>query len=151
MSRDWVISGLLVTLVLCLCGCKEEMKGGPRVEIIPITGKVLVDGKPAKVWVDFVQVSENKVEFAVPEAQGGTDEEGVISVSSYVSNDGSAPGEYKLLFGMPNRENPITGELGGDAFRGKYSKVATCEITVTIPEDPEDTPYDIGTFELTTD
>lgn len=150
--RDCALACLTVAFVFCCSGCgEEELKGGPRVEVVPVTGKVLVDGKPAKgVIVDFYRVGVAGVDFAVPNPQGITDENGVMTLSTYMSGDGGAPGEYNLVFEMGNQENPITGEVTGDAFKGKYRDPRKSEHQVTIPEAVGEEPYDIGTIELST-
>jgi hypothetical protein len=127
------------------------MKGGPRVEVVPVTGKVLVDGEPAKgVVVDFYRVGVPGVDFAVPQPQGVSDENGVLTLSTYVSGDGGAPGEYKLVFQLGTTTNPLSGEVTGDAFRGRYQDPRKSKFTVTIPQEAGEEPHNIGTFELTT-
>jgi hypothetical protein len=147
--------GLLTAVGLALFasagGCSDEPKGGPRVEVVPITGKVMIDGNPAAdVVVDFRRAAGRGVAFPVPEPVGYTNKEGVIEASTYVTNDGVGPGEYKLLFSKGERVNPFTGESSGDVFKGKYNNYNKPPFTVTIPAELGDEPFDIGTFELTT-
>ena len=151
-GRDGLLLASIFTLAVFSSGCGEDPHGGPRVEVVPVTGKVLVDGKPAQgVVVYFLRSSERGVDFVVPEPRGVTDENGVLSLSTYVSNDGGAPGEYKLLFEWLRRVNPLTGEAQGDEFRGKYMTTKDAsQFTATIPEEAGDEPHNIGTFELTT-
>jgi hypothetical protein len=153
---DLAFSSAAVTLVFCGSGCSEKQLGGPRLEVIPVTGIVHVDGKPAEgVVVDFLGIKRPGVDFSVPNPQGVTDKNGVLTLSTYVTGDGGVPGEYTLLFyfyGKSGRTDPITGEeiIGGDRFRGKYGNANTSKFTVTIPEEAGDEPHNIGTFELTT-
>ena len=151
-SRDAAAACLVVTVASWCSGCgEEEMKGGPRVEVVPVTGKVLVDGKPVKgVVVDFYRVGVPGVDFAVPQPQGITDENGNLTLSTYLSGDGGAPGEYKLVFQLGTSMNPISGDVTGDAFRGKYRDPRKSKFKATISEEAGDEPHDIGTFELTT-
>jgi 5-hydroxyisourate hydrolase-like protein (transthyretin family) len=151
-NRDLAAACLVGALAFWCSGCgEEEMKGGPRVEVVPVTGKVLVDGKPGKgVVVDFYRVGVSGVDFAVPQPQGVTDENGNLTLSTYLSGDGGAPGEYKLVFQLGTAMNPISGEVTGDAFRGKYSDPRKSKHKATIPEEAGDEPHNIGTFELTT-
>jgi hypothetical protein len=131
-------------------GCQEEPMGGPRVPVVPVTGRVLVDGKPEEnIAVLFLRTSEKGVEFPVPEPEGITDKQGVIKVGTYYAEDGAAPGEYKLCF-LWLAMNRFTGEMSGDKFRGKYDGKDRSRHTVTIPEEAGDDPHDIGTFELST-
>jgi hypothetical protein len=122
--------------------------GGPRVEVVPITGKVLVDGKPTQgIAVNFFRISERGTDFTFPDPQGISDKNGVLTISSYTVGDGGAPGEYKLTFEWGQLDQ-LTGRLSGDKFRGKYMIPDQSKYTVTIPEDAGDEPFDIGTLEL---
>jgi 5-hydroxyisourate hydrolase-like protein (transthyretin family) len=150
--RHGLITSVVLALVTSAGGCKEEPKGGPRLEVVPIKGQVLIDGEPAQgVTVDFRRVAERGADFPVPEPVGYTNENGVIEASSYITNDGAAPGEYKLLFTKGDRINPFTGESSGDLFQGRYSDYHNPKFTVTIPAELSGEPaYDLGSFELTT-
>ena len=150
--RNGFVTLVVLSLIISFSGCDNVPKGGPRVEVIPVTGKVLVDGEPgANVDILFIRVSDVTVDLTVPTPRGKTDENGVIQCSSYVTNDGITAGTYKLIFAMVDKMNPITGELEGDRFKGKYMKGSESEFTVTISEEPVDGPVDIGTFELSTE
>ena len=154
LVSDFAVAWSVLSVMIYCCGCSEEMKGGPRMDVIPVTGKVLINGEPRKgVVVDFIRVGVPGVEFAVPEPQGLTDENGVMTLSTYVSGDGGAPGEYKLIFELGNRTNPITGEVTGDAFKGRFRDPRKSEVTVNIPDSVSDGegPYDLGTIELSTE
>ena len=144
----WCSAVILLSLLLAGSGCKEEMKGGPRVEVVPVTGKLLVDGKPLEgICISFTRTSDRGVNFAVPNPEGVTDKDGVISATTYLIADGCPPGDYALTFQWATL-NPLTGSTGGDKFRGKFMDKAKSKHKVTIPE--SDKPFDLGTIELVT-
>jgi hypothetical protein len=124
------------------------MKGGPRVEVVPVTGKVLVDGKPEEgICISFTRTSPRGVDFAVPNPEGITDKDGVVSATTYLIGDGCPPGEYTLTFQWATL-NPLTGSTGGDKFKGKFMDREQSHHKVTIPQ--ADKTVDLGTIELTT-
>ena len=152
------LSVLLVVFVVSSSGCTEKQKGGPRLDVTPLKGKVLVDGKPEEnIGVLFLRVSGTAkgsgVDFSVPEPEGITDIDGNITVNTYRTGDGGTPGEYKLCFVWLEEGRGLSaGELRGDKFRGKYDGKDRSQFTVKIPGvTSDDEPYDMGTFELTTD
>ncbi|MGD9855639.1 MAG: YdjY domain-containing protein [Planctomycetaceae bacterium] len=141
---------LLLTLVLGSNGCKPDVPlSSPRVETVPVTGTVLVDGKPeAEIGVIFLRVSDRQVDTAVPDPHGVTGPDGVITVGTYLRDDGGVPGEYKLLFVWPEPSS-INHEMEGDRFQGRYINRETTPYQVTIPKIATDQPFDLGTIELT--
>ena len=146
--NDWCSAIALLPLLFVGSGCKEEMKGGPRVKVVPVTGKLLVNGKPQEgVFITFNRTSDRGVDFAVPNPEGATDKEGVISVTTYYIGDGSPPGDYTLTLQWSTR-NELTGNYGGDKFKGKFTNKEKSEHKVTIPK--QDKIFDMGTIELTT-
>ena len=151
--RNIFLTLALLFLTTGIGGCTDELKGGPRLEVVPITGQVLVDGKPGKgVTVDFRRVSARGVEFPVPEPVGYTDEKGVILASTYLTNDGAGPGEYMLLFSKGETLNPFTGDMSGDIFKGRYSSYKNPPFPrVTVPAQLDGKlSFDVGTYELST-
>jgi hypothetical protein len=145
--RNWGI--VLLPLVMVMgSGCKEELKGGPRVDVVPVTGKLLVDGKPVEgIAISFTCTSDRGVNFAVPNPEGITDKDGVISATTYLIGDGCPPGDYTLTFQWTS-VNPLTGSTGGDKFKGKFTNMEKSQHKVTIPKSNK--PHDLGTIELST-
>jgi hypothetical protein len=133
----------LLPLVLA-AGCSDSDPN--RKETFPVTGLVLVDGKPApEVQVVFHDLAG--MDTAMPTYSSTfTKEDGRFTLSTYDEGDGVPAGEYAVTF-FWGQFNPISMHFGGpDKLRDKYS-------------DPKKTPFkfkvakgesgDMGTIELT--
>jgi hypothetical protein len=116
------------------------------VKTIPITGKILLDGKPQpEIQVQALPVSGSTPTNTTPSAF--TDAEGNFAIQTYEAGDGAPAGEYKLVFRW-RQINLMTGRYGADKFQGKYSDPAKSEHQVTVSESDE--PIDVGTIQLST-
>jgi hypothetical protein len=132
--------------VLTHAGCQDEPRGGPRVITVPITGKVLVDGKPqAQVQVQAQPVSGSTPTHTTPSAF--TDAEGNFAIQTYEAGDGAPAGEYKLTFRW-GQISLMSGRYEGDKLKGKYANPARSEHSVSVSESDE--PINLGTIKLTT-
>ncbi|MEO1998755.1 MAG: hypothetical protein ABGZ17_26210 [Planctomycetaceae bacterium] len=158
ISSDLAMTICLVTVVCFVSGCGEDPPyGGPRLEIVPITGIVKVDGEHMEgVGLEFVPADPRGLDFSVPRPHAVTDENGVITASTYVTNDGAVPGEYIVLFfayGASSRVDPLTGdESGKDIFQGRYIRPDTSPFRATVPDQLDGgEPFDIGTYEWSTE
>lgn len=138
--------GIAVFGILFCAGCDSGPKGPPRVETVPVTGVVLIDGQPQeRVAVRAVPVQGETPTATTPSAF--TNAEGGFSLSTYESGDGVPVGEYKLTFQW-GQINLLSGRYGGDKFEGKYDNPDKSEYQITVTEGSE--PIDLGTIELTT-
>ncbi|MCA9005909.1 MAG: hypothetical protein KDA70_11625 [Planctomycetaceae bacterium] len=120
-------------IVLCaiftIFGCgNSEPKGGPRAKTVPLTGTVLVDGKPE----EGVTVSCHPVNGGVNNRvlSGTTDASGKVFISTYVSGDGVPPGEYTLTFKWVEK-GPGSEK---DLLKGRYTNPEKSEHKVTATE-----------------
>ncbi|WP_143206586.1 hypothetical protein [Singulisphaera sp. GP187] len=112
-------------------GCGDETSGPA---IYPISGKVLVDGRPAaKAQVSFHALNgpggETLQPIAIAEADGS------FRPSTRFSHDGAPAGNYVVTVVWP-KVNLDHGEevAGPDLLRGKYSDPARSGLTATIKE-----------------
>lgn len=138
---------LLTILPLCIMACSREPRGGPRVPTYPITGKVMVDGKPAQN-VSVICHPVNGDAAVKTSISAFTDAEGQFSIGTYEGGDGAPQGEYRLTFTW-GQINLMTGQYGPpDRLKGKYADPETSEFTVTAREGQE---ADLGVIELTTE
>lgn len=89
LSRD-LVAGLVA--VISLPGCGRE----DRIAVYPVTGKVLVDGRPAAgVDLQFCPVDEGVSAAAIfPRAR--TDNQGQFELSTYEPGDGVPVGQYRV-------------------------------------------------------
>ncbi len=104
-------AGFLATLSGCGGG-----PSGPTLEMIPVTGRVVMDGQPlAGATVMFNPAGETK-------GNGGfglTDAEGKFTITDYQQNPGCPPGDYGVTFskitqpdGSPIPPGAQRGEVG---------------------------------------
>lgn len=107
----------LVAIVFAM-GC-EPGKPGP----VPVSGKVLIDGKPAaNVIVTFMDAKD-----ITKNATGKTGEDGTYQLTTDKKGDGARPGDYKITFqdGELQEESPqmtSTGTKGPDISNPDYIK-----------------------------
>ena len=134
----------IVTLGLLTAGCSSERKPVNELKVVPVTGVVLVDGKPLpNIKIKMFSKTLDREKRAFP--RGVTDQEGRFHAWTYRVNDGVPPGEYVVTFvdhsqGDPRaRENP-------DGFKGRYSDRKNTEHVITVPDSDE--PYDMGEIRL---
>lgn len=110
-------------------GCAESAS-----ETVPVTGKLLVNGKPAQGATVFFHPRAS----AIPKAglpMGIVQEDGSFTATTYVRGDGLPAGEYDLTARWPTRQ-VVEGETieGPDQFRGRYSNASNPIATVTVAE-----------------
>lgn len=117
MKRLLVILPLLA-IVLAM-GC-EPGKPVP----VPVSGKVLIDGKPAaNIIVTFMDAKD-----ITKNATGKTGEDGTYQLTTDKKGDGARPGDYKITFqdGELQAERPqmpaSTGTKGPDISNPEYRK-----------------------------
>lgn len=108
-----------------------------QLEVVPITGSVLVNGQPATdVFVNFHSMDgETSKATIVPRAQ--SDHEGNFTVSTYATGDGAPVGTYRLSFSW-------VGPLGDmkeeeyerlpEKLNRKFLNAKTSGIEVTVTE-----------------
>ncbi|MBP3955890.1 hypothetical protein J8F10_11395 [Gemmata sp. G18] len=127
----------LIALAPSACEKKET-----RVPVYPVSGKVLVGGKPvAGVMIVLHAADGTQPAPAKPNAKTAAD--GTFRLSSYDPQDGAPAGTYAVtLFWFKN--NP-DDDGSADRFKGKYANPEKPARTVTITAGPNELPV----FELT--
>lgn len=114
-------------------------------ETIPVSGSVMVDGKPAE-GVMVVFHPEGGMDTAQPtETKSMTDKEGKFVATTYEVGDGAPPGAYKVTLTWP-KLNTISMSFDGDKFKGKYAKPDRSKFEVEVTSGGE--PVDMGVIEL---
>lgn len=115
---------------MSIAGCGGKNIKPPKT--VPVTGKVMLKGKPAAgVRVKFhPQFDIGEIKY-VPE--GETSADGSFVLSTGAPGNGAPPGDYAVTFEKPEIEsarksNYLETEI--DRFQGKYA-------------DPEDTPWTV--------
>ncbi len=139
MPRGWFTFVAMASVALASCG----KKGPPRVSLVgPVTGEVLVDGRPA-AGVTIVGQSSAPIDTknpAIPSAL--SDADGKFSMGTYTPGDGMPTGDYVFLFKW--QEGPFT-KPGPDKLKGRYATSQKSTIKYTIEK-----KADLGKIELKT-
>jgi hypothetical protein len=141
-ARIAVLLGLLA-----VSGC-----GDGRIPLYPVTGSIVVDGKPADGAMVIFCPQEGQTEQLMRERPVGfAGNDGKYQLTTFVSNDGAPAGQYKVLIQWPlsNTQqggDPRGGRGGGpDRLRGRYFNLERTTLTATINEAPTEIPA----FQLT--
>ncbi len=126
---------ILLGFVLAFGGCGGD--DGPTV--YPVSGKVLVDGKPAaKAQVTFHRMSE-PASKEIPFAE--TDADGSFRPSTRLTGDGAPAGDYTLTILWPEIKVDRGEEVAGpDRLGNKYSDPRASSLKVTIKEGENSLP-----------
>lgn len=135
---------LFASMAILVTSC-----GGGRKSCYPVSGTILVDGKPAAdCMIQFYSADEadhdgpNRV---LPLAMA--DENGKFKISTFESNDGAPAGEYEVTFTWRVRSGLLKNQFDGpDRLKGKYATKELSKIKVMIEKKAQELP----TFELTT-
>jgi hypothetical protein len=107
---------LAVLTIAVFAGCSQD---DGRVEVIPISGKVMSNGKPAEGVVIQLVPGEGSIAKAAGLFPGGvTDSNGVYRLSSYETGDGAPEGDYKVRLYWPG---PVK-ELSSDPVKAAIQR-----------------------------
>jgi hypothetical protein len=140
--RCWIGAAGLAALSLTV-GCGT---GDGKRKVYPVTGKVRVDGQPAKdAFLIFYPT--DTTDAGAPKPTAVADEQGNLIVTTYVTGDGAPAGEYKVGIEWPKMVNQFGRiQRGPDQLGGKYKDAVTSKWTVRITEGPNTLPdFDIKT------
>ncbi len=136
-SHGFVFSAFTL-LLLAGCGSsagdmsKErlaQMAGGQLKEVVPVSGKVVIDGEPrAEVILQLFPADGGK---QITETRTGGD--GAYCWSTHLTCDGIEAGTYKVAFEhFPKPKRNDQNEKKDDLFKGKYSNPKKSEFTLTV-------------------
>src|SRR5437764_15025117 len=96
----------LALMAVAACGGKDP-------KAYPVSGKVLVNGQPAKDC-QVTLVRTGGPELATPATPNGvTDEDGEFKLTSYTVNDGAPEGDYVVTIEWRDRSGLTQSEFGG--------------------------------------
>lgn len=120
------LAAILAALALGGCG------GDGRVPLFPATGRVLVDGQPAKGVQVRLRPFDRPGDIDALQPFATTGEDGTFRLGTYQDGDGAPAGRYKATLFWPDRPpgtSPPTDLLGG-----RYDDAAQSGLDVTIAE-----------------
>lgn len=137
-SKGSFVTSLLV-LGLTLIGCG---KGGPT--LVPVTGSVTVDGKPANGATLIFHPTDKEMKL-IPAAT--TDESGKFKLATS-AQEGVPVGSYDVTVTWPDPSVQPTpaqklqglGELGPDLLSGKYQKKGASGLKADITSSTKELP-----------
>ena len=119
-----------------------KMAGGKLKDVVPVSGKVLVDGAPQAGVNLFLYPSTGKMKV-ITECR--TDSDGTYCWTTHTECDGLPPGQYRLAFQyMPKRSR---NDKGNDLLGGRYSDPMKVDYPLTVEEG---SPQEDVNYELTT-
>jgi hypothetical protein len=97
--------------------------GGKYPKAYPVSGKVLVNGQPAKdCQVTLVRTGGPDLPMPVT-PNGVTDEKGEFRLTTYAVDDGAPEGDYVVTIEWRDRSGLAQSEFGGpDRLGGEYAK-----------------------------
>lgn len=138
------LAPLILAAVCCSCGEEQPY----RKETFPVTGRVVVDGKPPGSPVKVTCHSVTGIDQEHPTFSWClTETDGSFEISTYEAGDGVPAGDYALTF-FWGRHNVIAMSYGGpDKLKGRYDELKDSPVKFTVKPGE---PTDLGTIELTT-
>ena len=133
---------LLALVAVCFSGCGPKYPNEKAV--YKVQGTVTVDGAPvAGIQISFNPISDEKRPTT---AQGTTDAEGKMIISTYAEGDGAPEGEYVVTFSWQEYNMMARSYSGPDKLK-KYSDPKTTPFKISVGNGK---PNDMGKVELTT-
>lgn len=124
--------------VLCCClglaSCSKKYGDHPP---HPVSGRVLVNGEPAKgAQVVFHHLGDWGEKSIVPQAY--TADDGKFALSTYGVGDGAPAGDYQVVVRWPAYRRGRN--VGPDRLDGKFSKPDTSGLTAHVDAGNNDLP-----------
>jgi len=136
VRRTWLCACLAV--VVFASGC-----GNGRLKVYPVTGQILVDGKPADgAFVVFHPQDGGK---DAPRPSATTEADGTFRLTTYDTGDGAPAGTYRVtIVWRPRPKNHLEGDKP-DRLKERYAVEANSKITANI----EKAATNLEPFQLT--
>jgi len=146
------LATLLITLLACGCGAKDEATVNFIESLVPVTGTVTQKGSPVP-GVMVIYFADSSSGTSASQASGLTDKDGKYSLLTYVpgsgnkSAPGAVPGDYRVMINklvMPDG-SPIpadTTDADAEALGArqllppKYSSDTATRLTAKVGAEP---------------
>jgi hypothetical protein len=127
------------SVLLQCCGCGKD---DGRIEVYPVSGKVLVNDVPAeKAKVVFYPVSENLRQPGMPIPSAHTDAVGEFRLRSYDPDDGAPAGEYNVsIIWLDKKAGDDETQESKDRLGMRYFDPHKSGLKVTIEEGGAELP-----------
>jgi hypothetical protein len=109
-----------LTAILFIAGCGGE----PPPRLVPVTGKVMMDGKPLTAGsVSFHPDAGNSYQKDSPSSLLQVD--GSFKMATYPFGEGVAPGKYKVT---------VSAELANRVSKPQFGRVDKTPWSIEVPE-----------------
>lgn len=130
-----------LAFVALLVGCEKKAQYPKR---HPVSGRVLVDGKPVVRAVVAFHPTSPHADGKSYGASTFTDEDGVFRMTTIESGDGAVPGEYVMTVVANYVAKGDLDVTVPDLLKGKYADPKTSPLRVEVKEGVND----LSTFDL---
>lgn len=132
----------LLALTLAAVGCGRGYDGPPRVAVVPVTGKVLFQGRPAANA--FVIFHPKSPQGDVPSPRSVADAEGRFAVTTYDHADGAPEGEYVVTVELKKLvQKDGEAKAGPNVLPPKYQSKGTSTLLVRVAKGAGEIPLEI--------
>lgn len=123
-------STVVVIGLASLAGCGGE----PGPAVVPVFGKVMVDGRPAaKARLSFQPIGPR--DPSAPPTIAITEDDGSFRPTTILSHDGAPPGEYAVSVTWPAIKEDHGEEVeGADRLRGRYASPGGSGLKAVVEE-----------------
>lgn len=126
------ITLLLIAMLMAGCG-GDPPSDQPKVELIPVTGVVQVDGKPISGARIALHSSAGGTD-AIVNPNGISDSEGKFQLTTYSVNDGAPAGVWNVTVSWAEVLNPGASdpEYGKEKLPARYLAPTSSGLTVDV-------------------
>lgn len=123
----------------------KKMAGGELKKVVPVSGKVTVDGQ-AKEGVNIAVYPDPLTGVVANEAR--TQADGTYCLNTYSECDGIAPGKYKVTFKLvPKQGRNDNVSAADDQLKGKFTDPSRSTFKLEVKEG---SPISDANFDLKT-
>ncbi|WP_166823415.1 carboxypeptidase-like regulatory domain-containing protein [Thalassoroseus pseudoceratinae] len=140
---NWAFATLIVGSLVGCGGATQDEWTEKREKVVPVSGVVLVNGKPIEgATVNFHSETKDVT------AHGRTDAQGQFELTTYEAADGAVPGKHKVTVKkhevktVPNPEDPELGPISSEEIWHTpkvYGSIGTTPLTFDVgPEGNSD-------------
>lgn len=123
-------------LSMSLLGCSQDLRPKNSVPVFSVTGALTYDGQPMNGAVITFHPAHSKLT-----AQGVADSSGKYSLTTYLTNDGAAAGDYVVTIHWPTENVKAQADdsdppLAPDRLKDAYTNAKTTKLQATVREKP---------------
>lgn len=135
-GRRMALAACFALCCAAVCGCGKSRSGPPGAEMLPVTGKVTMDGEPLS-GADVVFTTAEGVSFA-----GRTKEDGSYQLTGLAGANRSCKGKCKVIINrllkpdgtLPGPDEPPAMSFAAESLPDKYAMADFSELSADVPE-----------------